>query len=224
MSGGVDAGVREQQAAAAREDEESPESEEEQQGRGVINYHFEEKVSGKKYSLVVDDYIEDHNYDEIPHIHGDYDDIKDKLKITSRGKDLLKIAVEVFAVMSSCFLTYTVSNHDPFLPAVISQAVVIMIALVSFPEISAASAAGAFAGMASSDAIINYGWLCFLSIVVSVMWLIFNRFKLLVGFGGRIGTCAFMSMNIVSLIAMISGKVPWSLYGNVNELWSQGWS
>ncbi len=166
-------------------------------------------------------YIEDHNYDEIPHIHGDHDDLKKKFKITPREEDLLKILAEVFAVISSCFLTHTISNHEPFLSAVISETVVIMIALSSFPEISAASAAGAFAGMASSEAIINYGWLCLLSIVVSVMWLIFNRYKLLVGFGGRIGTCAFISMNIVSLIAMISGKVPWTLYGNVNELWPQ---
>ena len=179
------------------------------------------KSAAKKYSLVIDDYIEDHNYDEIPHIHGDHDYLKKKFKITPRGEDLLKFLAEVFAVISSCFLTYTISNHEPFLPAVISEAVVIMIALSSFPEISAASAAGAFAGMASSEAIINYGWLCLLSIVVSVMWLIFNRYKLLVGFGGRIGTCAFISMNIVSLIAMISGKVPWTLYGNVNELWPQ---
>eukprot|EP00986_Skeletonema_menzelii_P020785 scaffold32299_cov171-Skeletonema_menzelii.AAC.7 len=50
----VDAGVREQQADA-REDKESPEAEVEEQRRGVVYYHFEEKVSCKKYSLVVDD-------------------------------------------------------------------------------------------------------------------------------------------------------------------------
>jgi hypothetical protein len=42
-----------------------------------------------------------------------------------------------------------------------------------------------------------------------------------VGYGGRIGTCAFISMNIVSVIAMLSGKVPSTLYGDMNDMWAQ---
>ena len=231
MIGGiVDVAEADEEESSSRvvgggDNEDKPEQQqqhEEEAGKGV-HYHFQERVSGKSYSLIVDDYIEDHNYDEIPHIHGDYDDIKlfNKFTITSRGKDRLKHVAEVFTVISSCFLTYTISNHEPSLPAVISQAVVIMMSLVAFPEMSAASAAGAFAGMANSVSIINYGWLCLLSIVVSVMWLTFNRYKLLVGYGGRIGTCAFISMNIVSVIAMLSGKVPWTLYGDINDMWAQ---
>ena len=210
-------------ASSCLHDGDREEGEEDQQQQRTV-HHFKERVSGKEYDLVIDDYIEDHNYDHIPHIHGNYDQHKilnHQFTITPRCKILLRHAVDVVIVISSCFLTFSISNHEPFLSAVISQAMVITMVLVAFPELSAASAAGAFAGMAASDAIINYGWLGLLSIIVSIVWFVFNHYKLLVGFGGRIGFCVFISMNIVSPIAMASGKVPWALYGDSNALWSQ---
>ena len=186
--------------------------------------HFKERVSGKQFSLIIDDYIEEHNYDHIPFIQSNYDQINlllNRFAKSPRRKVLFKYAAEIFTVVLSCFMTYSISNREPFLSAVVSQAVVVTMALVAFPEVTVASAAGAFAGMASKLAIINYGWLSLLSITVSVMWLVFNRVKLLVGFGGRIGFCVFVSMNFVALIAMISGKIPWALYLDVDQLWSQ---
>jgi hypothetical protein len=189
-------------------------------------HRFKDRVSGKEYDLVIDDYIEDHNYDKIPHIHGSsrLDQIEVfhwRFTITPHRRMILRNLADAFTVISSCFLTFSISNHEPFLSAVISQAVVITMVLVAFPELSAASAVGAFAGMASSAAVIDYGWLCLLSIIVSIVWFIYNYYELLVGFGGRIGTCVFASMNIFSLIAMASGAVPWSLYGDAKVLWSQ---
>ena len=87
--------------------------------------------------------------------------------------DLFKYAAEIFTVVLSCFMTYSISNREPFLSAVVSQAVVVTMALVAFPEVTVASAAGAFASMASKLAILNYGWLCYfasLPVIVLGIW------------------------------------------------------
>jgi hypothetical protein len=153
-------------------------------------HHFKERVSGKEYDLVIEDYIEDHNYDRVPHIRSnrDVDQIKilrKKFTVTSRCRNIIRHATDAFTVISSCFLSFTISNHEPFLSAVLAQAVVATIALAAFPELAGTSGVGAFAGMATSDAIINYGYLCLLSIIVSIVWFIFNHYKLLIGFGVR---------------------------------------
>merc|ERR1711933_610761 len=94
--------------------------------------------------------------------------------------------------------------------------------LATFPEVAASSGAGAFAGMVGGDVIPHYGWLALLAMVVSGVWVVFYNYKILVGVGGRLGTCAFLAMNITNLLfTMSSQTVPWSLCGRTDQLWSE---
>ena len=168
------------------------------------------------YNFVLDNYVEYADNTKIPRLRGK--DV-DKLRAAIHSSHPIALCI---AVSIACFLTYAISNHSPNLPVDISQAIVIVLVLATFPEVAASAGAGAFAGMAGNTAIPNYGWLTLLSLVVSGVWLTFHRYKILVGCGGRLGTCAFISMNItVILFGMPSGAVSWSLYGNSNNLWME---
>ena len=174
-------------------------------------------LSAAEYNFVLDDYIEYADDTKIPRLRG---------KATN-NRLLAAIheshwAVLATVVSASCFMTYSLSNHAPYLRADVSQAIVITTVLATFPEVAASSGAGAFAGMVGRAAIPNYGWLALLTLIVSIVWMVFYHFKILVGCGGRLGTCAFLSMNITSvLFTMPSSAVSWSLYGDAGELWSQ---
>lgn len=173
-------------------------------------------ASTTDYNFVLDNYIEYADNTPIPRLRGK----------AERNKLLAAIHSSHWAVLCTivtggCFLTYAMVHHSPFLRADLSQAIVITIVIATFPEIAASSGAGAFAGMASDVAIPNFAWLALLALVTSAIWMLFHRFKILVGCGGRLGTCAFIAMNLtVALVAMPSGAVPWSLYGDSNRLWS----
>ena len=167
------------------------------------------------YNFVLDNYVEYADNTKIPRLRGK--DV-DKLRAAIHSSHPIALCM---TVSIACFLTYSISNHAPYLKADLSQAIVIVLVLATFPEVAASAGAGAFAGMAGPNAIPNYAWLALLSLVISGVWLLFHRFKILVGCGGRLGTCAFISMNItVALAAMPSGAVPWSLYGDSARLWS----
>lgn len=173
-------------------------------------------ASTTDYNFVLDNYIEYADNTHIPRLRGKAE--KNKLLKAIHSSHW---AVLCSIVTAGCFLTYAASNHSPFLRADISQAIVITIVLSTFPEIAASSGAGAFAGMASDTAIPNFAWLTLLALATSAVWMMFHRFKILVGCGGRLGTCAFIAMNLtVALVAMPSRAVPWSLYGDSSRLWS----
>lgn len=174
-------------------------------------------LSATEYNFVLDNYIEYNDDTKIPRLRG---------KATN-NKLLAAIheshwAVLVAVLSASCFMTYSLSNHAPYLRSDLSQAIVITTVLATFPEVAASSGAGAYSGMVGLDVIPNYGWLALLCVVVSMVWILFHHFKILVGCGGRLGTCAFISMNITTILFVMStGTVPWSLYGDSSQLWSE---
>ena len=170
------------------------------------------------YNLVLDNYVEYTDDLKIPRLRGkDIDRVRSAFH---NGSHWLALSV---TVTGSCLLTYSLSNNEPpNLKADIAQALVLTLVLATFPEVAASAGAGAFAGMASARSVPHYGWLCLLALTVSVVWWLFHRFKILVGCGGRLGTCAFLAMNItVALWAMPSGAVPWELYGDTGRLWAE---
>jgi len=169
------------------------------------------------YNLVLDNYVEYTDDLKIPRLRGK--DIDRVRAAFHNGSHWLALSV---TVTGSCLLTYSISNFEPNLNADLAQALVITMVLATFPEVAASSGAGAFAGMASATSVPNYGWLCLLAFLVSAVWWLFHRCKLLVGCGGRLGTCAFVAMNLtVALFAMPSGAVPWELYGDTGRLWAE---
>jgi hypothetical protein len=173
-------------------------------------------LSATEYNFVLDNYIEYNDDTKIPRLRG-----------RATNNRLLEAihdshwGVLIAVVTSSCFMTYSLSNYSPFLRADVSQAIVITFLLATFPEVAASSGAGSFAGMVGLEVIPNHGWLTLLALVVSGVWMLFYHYKILVGCGGRLGTCAFISMNITNILfVMSSGTVPWSLYGDASQLWS----
>lgn len=169
------------------------------------------------YNFVLDNYLEFADDTKIPRLRG-----KDTNNVLLAAIHDSHWAVLVAVSTASCFMTFSLSNYAPFLRADLSQALVITLVLATFPEVAASSGAGAFVGMVSIEVVPNYGWLALLAFVLSVVWMVFYRFRFLVGCGGRLGTCAFISMNITTVVFLMpSGIIPWSLYGDATQLWSQ---
>lgn len=168
------------------------------------------------YNFVLDDYVEYSDGTKIPRLRG-----RDVGKLISAIHSSHP-AVLCVVLIVSCFLTYSISNHAPYLRADVAQAVVVTLVLATFPEVAASAGAGAFAGMAGTGAVPHYGWLALLAVLTSAVWWTFHRFKLLVGCSGRLGTCAFLGMNAtVAVFGMPSGAVPWSFYADTTRLWSE---
>lgn len=166
------------------------------------------------YKFVLDNYIEYADNTKIPRLRGEN---VDSVRSAIHSSHPLALCA---AVTASCCLVYSITNFAPNLRNDISQAIVITMVLATFPEVAASAGAGAFAGMASTNVIPHHGWLVLLAGTTSVTWLCFHKYNWLVGYGGRLGTCAFIAMNVtVAVFVMPAGQVPWSMYGD--RLWSE---
>jgi hypothetical protein len=165
--------------------------------------------------------IELHNDAEIPILRGAHPDrIR---KMVSDGD----IPIQVLALLIGCYLTFTITLYIDCINALVAQAITITLACSAYPQLSASAAVGALAGMTSLlDN--NYGWLTLLIFITIVLWLfVFNKYKLLLGFGGRLGVCVFIAQNILELIMIAMSLIPsstlnstGSAYGSSSNLWS----
>jgi hypothetical protein len=134
--------------------------------------------------------------------------------------------IQVLAVIIGCYLTYAIAFYVDCINATVAQAIITLACSV-YPQLSASAAAGAFSGMTS---LVNnsYGWLTLLIVITIILWLfVFTKYKLLVGFGGRIGFCVFIAQNILQLIMIAISSLPssihsssWSAYGSSSNLWT----
>jgi len=101
----------------------------------------------------------------------------------------------------------------------IAAFVVVITAASSIPQLVAQIAIGAYAGMVGQETIDSYGWLTLLAVLVTAIFEMASRYKLLVGCSGRLGTLAFIACNITVILAAASRNVPWNRYGDSNVLW-----
>jgi hypothetical protein len=195
-------------------------------------------VSEGEYS--VEYYTEFHNDLEIPTLGGikiqeaddpDHPDHPDRENYTNKVRQMISdgdIPIQALSLLIGCYFTYTITLYIDCINAVVAQAITLALACSAYPQLSASIGVGVFAGMTSLVQT-NYGWLTMYIVITIILWLlVFHKYKFLVGFGGRLGTCAFIGQNITQLIMIGISSLPsstlnstWSSsYGSLSSLWS----
>ena len=132
------------------------------------------------------------------------------------------------STVSACFLVYSITTsgghqgHSITIPnANVSAFVVVILIGAVLPQLDVSVAIGTYTAMASPQTIVNYGWLTLLAFTTATIWLLGLRYNLLLGYSGRLGTLAFVAMNITFIIVAATGAAPWDRYGSKNLLWAQ---
>ncbi|CAB9513335.1 expressed unknown protein [Seminavis robusta] len=172
----------------------------------------------------VETVIEPHNGDTaVPVFVGLDDTPEDKATLQHQIRELISEAhwlIQVFTTIVAAFLTYSLVNEgEQFNHQIATMAVIVLIG-ESQPQLVTAAGCGAFAGGQYTQTIPNYGWLFLLSIATASAWLLVQRYKLLLGFSGRLGTTTFIAMNTTMILFIGPSKaVPWNQYGNAALLW-----
>lgn len=186
----------------------------------------------KRYSISY--YKELHNDEEIP-VVTDTEIQQDPFRrMFTDGHD----TIQVLAVFVGCYLTYTIQTCIACIDVALAQAIVICWGCATYPHLSASIAAGSFAGMTGllhgapggdENAIYyQYGWLFLLATVSATLWIfVGSKYKLLVGYGGRLGTFVLPAQILVQIsMILISYGVPtmsslsWSSFGSAATLWN----
>lgn len=148
-------------------------------------------------------------------------------------------SIQILVLFVNCFLTYTINTNIECINANLAQALTICWACAAYPQLSASAAAGSIAGMtellddvqgknANYVVYYQYGWLFLFASITAIIWIFgFHRYKLLVGFSGRLGMSVFPAECLVQgIMILCSNGVPslsavsWSSFGSRTELWS----
>ena len=189
-------------------------------------------------SLCVQTTLEPHNETLVPVFVNPYDDDSedDQEEQTWAHKipRLLRRAVaygnpvvQLTANVAAAFMTYSLVNGLSGSAWNHSLAIMVVILLVgeAFPPLVAAAACGTCIGGQYPVTVANYGWLLLLSIISGAAWVLVQKRNLLLGFSGRLGSTAFVSMNLgMMLVLGPSRLVPWSQDGSSTFMWKERWT
>ncbi|GMH57247.1 hypothetical protein TL16_g02331 [Triparma laevis f. inornata] len=125
------------------------------------------------------------------------------------------LPVQIIVTVLSAYLTRAVAFYGLDLGIFLAYAIVSTAGSTAAPQLAAAWNVGVFAGMAGLTTLPNWAWFTLLACSSALMWALFLHFKVLVGFGGRLGTAVFICHNlVVSLIVAPANAIPWSVYGS----------
>ena len=187
----------------------------------VESAHGSDTSSSSMYETFY--YREEHNQSQLAYITLKTE--KKKKGLARKGLGLLlykfrrgffeaALYVQALTVLSSAFLTRAVAFYGLRYGIFLSYAVVATAGSSAAPQLAAAWNVGVFSGMAALSILPNWGWFTLLAVSASALWVIFVRFNLLVGFGGRLGTAVFICENfVIAVIVAPSKAVPWSVFG-----------
>lgn len=181
------------------------------------------KVDGK--TITFGSYIDTHNNETIPVLievpDGTDEPETGIMHYIRKTFDEDHWGIQVIATVASCFLTYAIINRGPKLNWQIAAMVMITLAGATFPQLITAVACGVFAGQTFPETVPSYPWLTLLAAATAVSYQVAQRYKLLVGYCGRLGTTTFLAMNFTALVGLgPSGAMPWSQYGSASALWN----
>lgn len=114
---------------------------------------------------------------------------------------------------SSALFTHAVAYRGLAVGPSLAQAIINTLAGLVAPQVNVSIACGSYLGMGSPVTIPSFAWLCLSAAILSALWMVFIRFKILVGIGGRLGVCVFLAHNftIITILAP-AGFVPWGVY------------
>lgn len=130
-------------------------------------------------------------------------------------------ASHLCATFLSALLTHAVSYRGPRIHPQITTMAVVTSAGAAYPPLITSVACGVYVGSVSPETIVSYPWLVLLASVTALVWKIVCFNKMMLGLSGRLGTTAFVAMNITAVLAVFpfSGVASWERYGSVESLW-----
>ena len=114
---------------------------------------------------------------------------------------------------AACLFTNAISYRGLSVGDNLGQLILMSWASLCTPHLNPATAAGAYAGMVAQTVVPSYAWLLLLAAVIAAVWRTFVILNILVGWGGRLGTSAFVATNLVLVIVLCpAGVTPWTVY------------
>ena len=127
--------------------------------------------------------------------------------------------VHMFTTLIAAYLTLSLIDQGETLHPQIATVVVILLVGTSFPQLVTAAGCGAFVG--ANGVTTSFAIMLPTACCTAVAWAIVNRYQILLGYGGRMGTTTFLAFNI-SMILFLgpSEQVPWNAYGSLSSLWA----
>ena len=179
-------------------------------------------------AVSIREYTELHNDETIRYMHYDPEEKRAATapgraaQVLGKVEELYKkahVVVQALTVGLAVLLTYSIATRGHTLGANLGQATVNTLAGLVMPHLAAPVGAGAYAGMVS--ALPSYGWVTFLAVNTSISWFLVSRWKLMVGYSGRLGTTAFVPCFFTVMICCGANDAQWDVYyrsGNWDDL------
>ena len=169
---------------------------------------------GAGTTVILDEYDELHN-----------DDHLFEVRHFALGKLTAKLAkwrleghwtMQCVSLFVGGFLTHFYAHSGKKVGGDLAQATLITLCGHLAPPLTAPFAFGAFTGVLSPKLAPAHHWLALLLLAGCIVWRLVSYFKVLVGFGGRVGVSAFCSCYLVqAVVLMPAGVVE---YSDVNLL------
>ena len=171
-------------------------------------------------------YHELHNDQQLPWLEiGDLRNVWHDYRLLDRiwkGYQDAHFSWQCVAIFIGGYLCHSVAFYGPRLGGFFAYGICLTLLSAIAPHLSAASGVGVFTGLAGRVAIPNQGYLTVLMLVACFVWWLMIKFKVLLGVGGRLGGCVFVTMLLLhSIVLMPAGVVPWSLYTGGGATYSE---
>ena len=125
------------------------------------------------------------------------------------------LIIQACAVLCGAYLTRAVSFYGLNYGIFLAYAIVSTGGSALAPQLSPAFNVGVFAGMSGLNTVPGWDYFTLLAFGCAGMWALFVSLRLLVGFGGRLGTCVFIVHNLVTAIVICpAGAASWSIFAS----------
>lgn len=184
--------------------------------------------NNKEVSLSVSLWTEPHNGERIPVIVRDDAAVPDDDDDESSGWWWRRVRLAVHeghavAMMTTTLVaslvTFSLIQGGEAVHAQLTTMIVIALAGHVVPRLVTGAVCGALVG--ANAAITSYTWLLPTASLTAVCWVLVNRYRVLHGYSGRLGTTALVAF-VVSAISFLapSGHMPWRQFGITTALWS----
>eukprot|EP00798_Chlamydomonas_sp_ICE-L_P021975 gene21975-29035_t len=109
---------------------------------------------------------------------------------------------QAVVIVTATFFTYSISTRllGSGIGPNLAEAVVTTFASLAIPHMITHVATGSYGAMTSDLITPNYGWVALHAVLTACVWMSFVRYKIFVGFSGRLGVAAWTACLIAVLI------------------------
>ena len=164
-------------------------------------------VSGDAPTVAVAQYTESHNYESIFFLRFNRRRLEVRphaaIRSVQKGFAEGKPPWQALVAAGSCLCTASIV---PRFGVSLAQAIVTTLTNFAVPQLGAAAAVGAYSAMSSAKYQPSLAWSALIAGVIAPLWLMCNHYKVLSGWGGRLGTMSFGVSNL--LVPLVAASEP----------------